>query len=193
MVEGVRVLSFVIGGLAAGVVAGKALAAEPQAFVLEPAQSEIHFTATQNGAEVKGEFTSFTAPVLQFHPDALADSKVVVEVALGSVSMSYDEAVSTLQTPEWFNVDAFPTARFETTAFSATDEGSYLAEAILRIKGKTVPVRLTFDINRFDEVGADVTGRTVLKRTDFGIGWDATDTVADAVPVTIHFTAKRAE
>lgn len=155
-----------------------------------PADSKITFTATQNGAPVTGQFKKFEGNIT-FDPKQLDASHVDIIVTLSSVTASYDEVVSALQSPAWFSVKVFPKAEFKSNSFTKTGDKTYEAKGMLTIRDKTVPVVLTFTLNEYTDTKASVDGSTTLKRTDFGVGqgeWAKTDGVKDEVKV--DFTVK---
>ena len=164
----------------------------PTEWNLEQGKSSITFIATQNNAPVKGRFLKFSAPVLTFHPDALAQSHVKIEVAMSELEAAYGEVVTTLKQPDWFASDAHPKAVFETKRFEALGENTYRAESTLTIKGIAVPVVLDFTLQTFSDSHAHVTGRAQLQRLDYKIGWEDTSSVENSVTVEIDIRANAA-
>ena len=169
-----------------------AQAVEPIRFVPVREKSEIRFEATQNDVPVQGGFDSFAADIA-FHPEALATSKVKITVDMASVFADYDEIAETLKTAEWFDSGDFPQAVLETESFTALGEQRYEAKATLSIKDHKMPVTLHFTLNAFNDTQANVSGEAILKRTDFGIGWEDTDSVKDDVKVKFSVMARAAE
>lgn len=157
---------------------------------LVPEKSSIRWEATQNHAPVAGKFDAFTAEIA-FHPDALGQSHVKISIDTASITTAYDEAQSTLKTADWFAVDAFGHAIFETTRFSALGDNHYQAEGNLTIKGISAPVVLNFTMENYSDTEAHMLGEATLKRTDFNIGWKDTQQVEDNVKVMVEITASR--
>ena len=153
---------------------------------LIPAQSEIVFVSTQMGVPVEGRFRQFEAQV-DFDPGNPAASRVQLDVATGSATVGVKETDAELPKPTWFNVAAFPKARFESTAIKAVGPGRYEVAGRLSIKGLSrdvlVPVAMT------QSAGTTVaTGTLAIPRLGFKIGeneWADTSMVADQV--TIRF------
>ena len=107
--------------------------------------------------------------MIAFDPADLAGSKATVTITLGSVKtgdVTYDK---TLPSADWFDVAKTPTAVFETTEFRSVSGDQFEADGTLSLHGLSVPVVLAFD---FKATGgtAKLTGKTKLKRLDFGIG-----------------------
>lgn len=167
--------------------------AQPEAWQwqMQPEQSSISWQATQNSAPITGKFSQFEAQI-QFHPDALAQSKVIATIHTGSVATSYDEAQSTLTTADWLASEAFPSARFECTSFEKlADDKQFRCQGTLTLKGKMLPLALDFTLVQWSDHLAKINGEAILKRTAFAVGWDETAQVEDDVKVSLSLTASR--
>lgn len=165
--------------------------AEVPAWQILPNESSITFTGIQNNSPVSGKFKKFTGEIA-FDPAQLSASKVRIVIDMNSVSTSYSDFTSTLLTPDWFDVKLFPQAVFEASHFTKSAENTYEAKGTLTIRDKTVPVTLTFLVEKLSETKGRVKGSTTLKRLVFGIGqgeWESTDEVKDEVKVTFTLTA----
>jgi polyisoprenoid-binding protein YceI len=168
------------------------MAASP-AWQIVPNESTITFTATQNNAPVSGEFKSFTGEI-NFDPAQLDTNNVRIAVDMESVTTSYAPVADTLKTAAWFDVKLFPQAVFKANHFTKTGDKTYQANGTLTIRDKTVPVVLNFVQQNYTKTKARVTGSTLLKRTQFGIGqgeWAKTNEVKDEVQVNFALTAVR--
>lgn len=151
-------------------------------------ESSLSFTATQNGAPVSGKFKTFTG-VINFDPDQLSASSVVITIDMNSVTDPYAQLSDTLKTPDWFNVKLFPDATFKCNNFVKTGDKTYQAKGTLTIRDKTAPVMLNFTQEAYTPTMARIKGSTTFKRTTFGVGqgeWADTSTVKD--DVTVDFT-----
>ncbi len=99
-----------------------------------------------------------------------------------------------LQEAEWFNSRAFPTARFEATAFKALGGDRYEASGTLRIKERVTPVILPFTYRETTGGQAVVDGTVVLDRTvlDLGLASDAIGNwVSRTIVVKVSVQAQR--
>lgn len=175
--------------LAVALLAAASLAAAVPAAAqtVVPAGSEIAFTSRQMGVPVEGRFTRWQADV-RFDPRAPAQGQVGFTIETGSARFGAAETEAEVVKPAWFDVAAFPQARFRSTAIRATGPGRYEVSGQLTIKGQArdvvVPVQLDGDTAR---------GRFTIRRLAFGIGsgdWADTSLVADEVEV--RFTLKLA-
>lgn len=152
-----------------------------------PSESQLTFTATQNGAPVTGEFKTFSGTIL-VDPNDLKSSSLDIIVDINSISASYAELKSTLLTPDWFNPKIFPKAEFKSNQIEKTGDKTYKAVGTLTIRDKTEPVTLNFTGEQPDSNKGVVIGSAIIKRTQFGVGqgdWASTTEIKD--DVTINF------
>ena len=167
--------------------------ASPPVWQIEPAESQLTFAATQNGAPVSGEFKTFTGTIL-FDPNNLKNSNIDIIVDINSVSVSYAELKATLVTPDWFNAKLFPKAEFKSKEIVKTGEKAYQAKGTLTIRDKTAPVVLTFTGEQPNPNKGTVVGSTVIKRTMFGVGqgeWAGTAEIKDDVTINFKVVATK--
>jgi polyisoprenoid-binding protein YceI len=160
---------------------------------MDPADSSITFTATQNNSPVSGQFKTFKSNI-DFDPAELNKSHVTITVDMNSVSTSYKEVGDTLKTPDWFNVKIFPQAVFKATHFTKTGDNSYTANGSLTMRDKTVPVTLRFVLDEYTPNKAHAKGSTTLKRSAFGMGqgdWAKTDDLKDDIEINFILAATK--
>ena len=167
--------------------------AEPVAYELIKEKSHLKFVAIQNNAPVSGRFTDFTTDI-QFDFNAPEKSKIKALVKTGSVSTDYEEVEKNLKLPQWLSVEAFPDATFETTKINQIPNSKdYYAEGKLKLRDKTVPINLNFQIKDYGDTVVSE-GYATIRRTDFGVGqgeWAGTDVVKNEVRVEFRITAKK--
>lgn len=161
------------------------------AWQINPTQSSLSFTGTQNNAPVSGKFKSFSGEI-NFDPEQLNSSHVRIVVDLNSVSTSYKDVEDALKTADWFNVKLFPKAIFKADQFTKTGDNAYQANGTLKIRDKEIPISVAFVVLESSNNKARVKGTTVVKRSLFGIGqgeWASTDEVKDEVKVDFDIIA----
>ncbi len=166
--------------------------ATPPEWQIDPSQSTLSFTATQNDAPVTGQFKTFRGDIF-VDPNNYKASTVHIVVDMNSISVDYADVKNTLLTPDWFNVAAFPQAEFKSTDFTKTGNNTYQATGNLTIRDKTVPVTLTFTAEQPAKDTGVVKGSTTLKRSAFGVGqgeWAGTNQIKDDVKVDFKIVAK---
>ena len=163
--------------------------------------SSIEYSYTWSGVAAGGDFGSFDAEI-DFDKNDLANSSVRVIIDMSSVSAAYSQVPAELVKPDWFDVTSHPQAVFESSSFAANDDGTFVANGTLTMRGVAHPSALAF---RFDSYGpipdkpntlqAAMQGETTISRTAYGVGqgsWAATDTLADEVIVTVKVSAEKA-
>jgi polyisoprenoid-binding protein YceI len=151
-------------------------------------KSEIGFVSRQMNVPVEGRFRKFTAQV-RFDPRNLAAARAEIEVDLGSIETGSEEADTEVRKKGWFNLVAFPRARFVSTGVRALGADRFEAKGLLSIKGATRDITAPFSVKRTDESVVYEGGFTLL-RLQFNIGegiWSDTETVADEVQVRFRF------
>ena len=148
------------------------------------------FVGVQAGADFKGSFRQFSAAV-DFSPDALANSRIDVQVDLKSVDSMDKDRDTTIRGPDIFDVAHSPTAHYVTRSFSKTAAG-YSAVGALTLRGVTKDVPIEFKFTP-GAAGAKLEGTARLKRLDFGAGqgdWKSTEWVADEVKISFSLALK---
>lgn len=158
-----------------------------------PDESSITFKGVQNGAPASGKFKKFTGTI-HFDPNDLNASNVKIVIDMNSVSMSYADFTSALLSDDWFNVKLFPNAIFEAAHFTKLNNNRYKANGSLTIRDKSVPIEISFNAKEQPGNQILVTGSTIVKRTQFGVGqgeWSDTDAIKDNVDVAFSVTAQR--
>lgn len=170
-----------------------AVPAQAADWTIDAKASEIRFSARHAGRDFSGVFTQWGGTI-GFDPAKLDDARVAIDVKLGSASTGDTTYDKTLPGADWFNVEAFPTARFAAQSVKATGPGRYVAQGTLTIRGVSAPVTLPFSLAITGD-RATMTGTTTLKRITWGIGKgpDASGAwVSLDIPVSIKVSARRA-
>ncbi|WP_172326735.1 cytochrome b/b6 domain-containing protein [Mangrovicoccus sp. HB161399] len=167
-------------------------ALEQQASDWTVQQGTLSISVRQFGSDVTGSFADWTASIA-FDPDAGPGpaGHATVQIAIPSLTLGTvtDQAMG----PEFFDAQGFPAATFD-AGLTKQEDGSYLAEGTLDLKGATVPVSLPFSLDMQDGK-AHAKGETVIDRRDFAIGtasYNDEGSLGFAVKVSIDLTAARA-
>lgn len=177
---------------ATGAVDGPVVPGKAAAWAIDRSASSIAFTGTHASKGFKGRFEDWEGHIW-FDPADLAGSKVVAVVRTGSVKTGDKTQEDSLIEDEWFDPARFPTARFEASEFRAVGPGRYEAKGTLRIKAKTVPVVLPFDLKITGD-DARMTGKVELDRTALDLGMysdPSAEWVSQAISLTVAVVAKR--
>lgn len=160
----------------------------PIAFKIVPEESSITFDAIQDNEHVTGKFASFSGDIY-FHPEALGESKVTVNIAMDSVKSDTTGVAGNLIKGEYFDVSSFPQATFVAQSFKSLGNKHYEVKAKLTIKKFTQPVTLVFTLDHFDESAAAMTGEAIIKRSNFHVGSEDTTSIKDEVKVAVRVKA----
>jgi polyisoprenoid-binding protein YceI len=144
---------------------------EPGTWTVDPAHSEIGFTARHlMVSKIRGLFNDFAAVVTIGQPFEL--SSVEATVQLASIDTNSADRDAHLRSADFLEVDNNPTMTFKSTKVTETSLEGYLT-----IKGTTKPV--TFELG-FGGVSADPYGgtragfeaTTEINRKDFDLTWN---------------------
>ncbi len=128
----------------AAMLLGAAAAAAAAGYTSDAAQSRLEFVGVQAGAEFKGVFHKFTANV-DFAPDALASSRIDVQIDMNSVDSLDKDRDTTIRGKDVFDVAHNPTAHYITKSITKTAAG-FSAVGALTLRGvtKDVPIEFQF-------------------------------------------------
>ena len=171
--------------------------AEVPSWRIVPKESEIAFTAKQNGADVRGTFKDFKGDI-RFDPNQLDKSSVTLEITIDSMEGSSSDVLRTLLTADWFDAKKFPKALFTAHSFvkdqsANAKPNSFQAMGQLQLRDKTAPVTLSFVLGTYTPEKAVATGSATLKRTAFGVGqgeWSSSAVVDDGVAISFKISAQ---
>jgi polyisoprenoid-binding protein YceI len=172
--------------LGAGITCSVAEASEWQ---LVPDSSAVRFIGVQEGSAFRGRFENFSA-MIDFDPANPTAGKIIGVVTMDSAKTGNEERDATLLEADWFNPVNFPDSRFESERIEQLDDGTYAAHGQLTIIGNSQPVTMTFEFD-VSEITAHFSGGFDIKRLDFGVGWDATNWIDDAVGVQVELDLKQ--
>ncbi len=157
---------------------------------VDRAKSKLGFSVAWGGQPFTGTFTRWKARIA-FDRSRLDQAKVDVSVDLSSLTSGDGETDDSVKGAYGFEVAKYPIARFLATKFTRKDDGSYVADGTLTIKGVSKPVSLPFSLDiRRDK--AHAVGRAVVSRMDFNVGtgeWAKPTPVSYQVTVNVDLMA----
>lgn len=151
----------------------------------------LGFTVRSLGNPITGRFADWSAQIV-FDEEADAQGRHgAVEVLVLVESMSLGSVTAQARGPEFFAVEAHPTARFSAEIVAA-DGGGYEARGTLDLVGASVPVSLPFALV-LDGDSARAQGTVTVDRRAFGMGQSYPDeaTVGFAVEIAFELEARR--
>jgi polyisoprenoid-binding protein YceI len=157
-------------------------AAAPQTAVttwgLDPAHSVAEFKVKHMMiSNVKGQFTGISG-ALQRHEGDAAKSKVDVTIDAASINTREPQRDAHLKSPDFFEVEKFPTLSFKSTRIIPKNQDEHVVEGELTIHGITRTVR--FDVEGPTAPAKDpwgntrigVSATTKINRKDYGLTWN---------------------
>lgn len=170
----------------------------PGAYRLDPDHAKITWSLSHLGyATYYGQITDVTGEAI-LDPQDLARIRLKVAIGIGSVTGANPRLDARLRTPDFFDAARFPIATFTATSVEPTSPATARVNGELTLRGVTKGIAFdaTFNqagihpVDRTYTVGFD--GRTVLKRSDFGIDADL-PLLGDAVTLRLEGEFKAVE
>lgn len=156
-----------------------------------PEQSSIQFKFLQYGQKVQGQFNAFKGRIL-FDPDNLAAAEAHIVIEAQSISTGSEDRDAQARSADWFGVEEFPLAVFQSESFAHIEGDQYTARGDLTIRGAVMPIVLPFTLemseNKDGVRSAKMDAHIALMRLDFGVGqgeWESTDSIGNDVEVDI--------
>ena len=143
---------------------------------LDASHSEVGFSVRHlMVSKVKGRFSDVSGTIT-IAEDPLASS---VEVTIGTASIDTrdEQRDAHLRSPDFFDVEQYPSMTYRSTKVSPAGKGRWLVEGDLSLHGVTrnVPLEVSFEGAASDPWGglrAGFSARAELDREDFGLGWN---------------------
>ncbi|VAV97061.1 hypothetical protein MNBD_ALPHA02-329 [hydrothermal vent metagenome] len=160
---------------------------------VEGAESSIKFSVAIEGSLTEGEFPEFEAKIL-FDKEKLDQAKVEITIGLNYIEAIYGDVAANLKKKDWFDVARFPKARFVSTAFKHLDGDNYQVTGSLRLRDVTRAETLYFTLIRYDQKQAEIKGKMVINRLNYGVGqgaWRDLSSVAGQVFLNVVIKAAR--
>ncbi|HEX5587559.1 MAG TPA: YceI family protein [Acidimicrobiia bacterium] len=145
-------------------------------YALDESHTHIGFTARHLVvSKTRGRFSSFRG-TLAIAEDPLASS-VEVEIDIASVDSRDEKRDGHLLSPDFFDVEHYPTMTYRSTGVRHGDKGRFVVDGELTVRDVTRPVELVveFDGAVTDPWGgtrAGFTAKAEVNREDFGLTWN---------------------
>ena len=151
--------------------------------------SKLGFVGSKVTGSHEGGFKAFTATVVP------ADGKVeggsvAVEIDVGSMFTDDEKLTGHLKSPDFFDAEGHPKAKFQSTAIKAGGEGrSHTVEGNLELHGVTKKITFPADIVMKDGK-VDVDTEFSINRKDFEMVYDGMpdDLIRDEVVIKLDIT-----
>ena len=145
---------------------------------IDPSHSTAEFSVRHLMiTNVKGRFGKLEGSV-NYDPEKPEASQIDVTIDATSIDTRDEKRDAHLRSPDFFDVEKFPSLTFKSTSVKKTDDG-FAATGDLTIHGVTKPVTLevegpsevTKDPWGNQRIGASATAK--VNRKDWGLNWNA--------------------
>jgi polyisoprenoid-binding protein YceI len=161
--------------LVVGLVPGAAHAQSAN-LAIDAQHSTVGFRVRHLFTKVNGQFRSFEG-MIDFDAKTLAASKVSVTIKAASVDTNVEARDKDLRSKRFFDVEAYPTLTFKSSAITDVAGGSGKIKGLLTIHGVTREVLLDAQYlgSAKDPWGNQRFGfhaETKINRKDFGMAWN---------------------
>jgi polyisoprenoid-binding protein YceI len=147
-------------------------------WAVDVAHSTVEFSVRHMMiAKVKGSFHTFDAQI-EADPDDLTSASISFEVDLGSVDTRNSDRDAHLRAADFFDIEKYPKATFQSTRIVKKGDGEYEVTGNLSLRGVTRPetFAVTYEGGGKDPWGNEKVGFSAagaIKRSDYGLTWNA--------------------
>ncbi len=154
------------------------LAATTGTWVIDPAHSRLGFSVRHAMVTtVRGQFDQFEGTLVLDGEDP-ANSSATVAIQTGSISTGSEDRDNHLRSPDFFDVDQFPTLTFAATDVVAHNDEDFEMSGVLTLHGVSRPVTIKAEYqglvtDPFGNERIGFAGETQINRKDFGLNWNA--------------------
>lgn len=164
---------------------------------IDPAHSTAEFKVRHMMiANVKGHFSKISGALFLDESD-LANSRVEASIDAASIGTRDGQRDAHLKSPDFFDVEKFPSLTFRSTSISIIRHGELSVEGNLAIHGITRKVSFHVEgptppsKDPWGSTRVAISGTTKINRKDFGLTWNAAlETggilVGDEVTITLE-------
>lgn len=147
-------------------------------YQLDPAHTRLGFAARHAlVARVHGWWDSFEG---RLHLDASDPTRCSVALTIDAASIRTNNADrdAHLCSPDFFDVQRYPTITFKSTDVAAMEDGRYRVTGDLTMKAitRSVELDLTYEgncVDPYSQLRVGISGSGSVKRSDWGLTWNA--------------------
>jgi len=173
-----------------------ALSAHAQSWVIDKEKSRVIFHYSYAGDPYQGEFTNIDA-VFEIDPTNPGSCNFTVTIPIVDINIDSVEALEYLLDVDMFDVDQFPTARFEARQCRLQALDSFVSEGSLTIRDMTRPMSFPFQLaieRDAERMGFRLTSNVTIKRLEYGVGqgyWASTAEIPNEIGIEVDVYAIR--
>ena len=165
---------------------------------IDPTHSEVQFKVKHLViSTVTGSFGSFDGHI-ENEGDHFEDARAEFTAEVNSITTNNEDRDNHLKSDDFFNAEAYPHLKFESTNFEKTGDQTYKVTGNLTIRDVTKEVVLdvvhggtVVDPYGNTKAGFDITG--IINRKEFGLKWSAVTEAGSVVVsdnVTLHLNVQ---
>jgi polyisoprenoid-binding protein YceI len=161
-------------------------------WTIDPVHSEIGFSVRHMMvSKVRGKFSNFSGQIVTAEDPF--KSSATAEIDLKSINTGQDQRDEHIRSADFFEVETYPTMTYHSTS-ARFDDGNYVLDGELTLKGVTKSVPLVLELNGFgpDPFGGTRAGFSAsgeINRRDFNVNFTApmqNGGVVVADKITLH-------
>jgi polyisoprenoid-binding protein YceI len=188
-------LAIAVGILASGSTAAAqspraAAPAGPVQYRIDPERSQVTFKAYSLLQNAEGRFHRFEGQVT-VDPRNLSTARLAVTVDVASIDTKIQKRDNHLRSPDFFDVDRYPTIAFESTGVTPAD-GRATVKGRLTMRGVTREIEVPVDVAIADDM-LTARGEFSVNRLHYEITYQSIiNPVKDVVDIAFTFVARRA-
>jgi polyisoprenoid-binding protein YceI len=148
----------------------------PGVWEIDPVHTNVEFVARHLLSRVRGRFPAFSGELVVAEDPARSSVDVTIDAA--GIDTGSPDRDAHLRSPDFLDVERFPTLSFRSTAVRSDDEpGHYLVDGDLTIRDVTRPVTLDVEYHGWSDdpwggQRAAFSATTEIQRSDFGADWN---------------------
>ena len=146
-------------------------------WAIDGAHSSIGFTVRHMViSKVRGRFTRWSGTIAMDEKDPTS-AAVEITIEPGSVDTGVEQRDSHLRSPDFFDVERYPTMTYRSTRIEKAGEGEYRVTGDLTMHGVTRPVTLEVEFagsakDPWGGLRAGFSARGSLDRKEFGLTYN---------------------
>ena len=186
-------LKILVSTLATALLATAWAASAADTYQIDPVHSFANFSIGHLGIGlVRGFFSDIAGTIVFDGKDASKDA-VEVTIKTASVNTHVDKRDEDLRSPNFFEVEKYPTMTFKSTKIAKKDR-SYSVTGDFTLHGVTKTITVTAKHlgagkDPWGGFRAGFAADFTIKRSDYGMKYDPPPAIADTVDISVAFEA----
>ena len=172
------------------------LPVQAQTWIIDQEQSRVIFHYSYAGDPYEGEFRNVDA-VFEIDPLSPGSCDFSVTIPIADIGLDSPEALDYLLDVELFDVDRFPTARFEAEECRLQSMDSFVSNGTLTIRDVTRPMSFPFTLSvemNGGQIGFRLKSNVTIMRLEYGVGqgyWASTAEIPNDIGIEVDVYAFR--